>query len=212
LLIIFYYNREGFIESRIRKLIGELERTVYVQYAVPISESYKEPNGPEFNTNFFLGIVTDKNADAATQATAKPTIDLSIAVTNFTCAVKTAKFFNHETMEINITHVSRRGIPDFCFPDGRPKRRRKRRREVKTTEENPAKKQKVDGENEVSAEEQPNVENGETTSEVDNVPEEIVEIPEVPELNEIGGNDEWTRQDEQRITKKPKVTLMSRMG
>ena len=95
----FFINfREGFLESRIRKLSGELERTYNIAYAVPSTEKFNDPEEPRLNSNFFIGIVSSS-----------PTaiIDLSEAVCNFTFGVKSFKYFNEATMGLLISWSSK---------------------------------------------------------------------------------------------------------
>jgi len=194
---------EPFVESRIRKLIGELEKTVNVKYAIPVSANFHDPDGPELNSNFFLGLITEVNTVNGSQS-----IDLSLPVANFLYLVKNSGLFQPDDMGINISWVSRKKVPDFCFPDGRPKRTRKRKRvstgtpesKKAATEAGTTAESSADGEASGSTE---------TTEE----PAEVVEVPVVPELQEIeGAADHWSAAPTttQTTTKKPKVTLMSR--
>lgn len=102
----YFIFREPFVESRIRKLIGDLERTINVKYAVPISEKYRNPDGKEHNTNFFLGLVTE-TGNANSGYPNNQVIDLSPPVANFLQMVKTYDMYKEENMGIEISWVPR---------------------------------------------------------------------------------------------------------
>jgi len=207
---------EGYMESKIRKLIAELEKTINIKYAVPLADKFTDPDCDLPNSNFFLGLVTEKNSSDPTNQI----IDLSRPVANFTFLVKTYPIFNIDEMDIKVSWHKRTQLPNFCFPDGKPKRRRKRKRE-QTIDSSAQKIQKIDAESDVStnngSEDNQNKEDNEESNnttekeEVVEEEEEQVEIPVVPELVEIGGkNDQWNSVAVQEVTKKPKVTLMNR--
>ena len=134
---------------------------------------------------------------------------------------------------ISFHFLPRKRIPDFCFPDGRPKRRTRKRRRVNqnvsaakipaldspnpSTELADATAQPQNGT--ASSDPQNSTETDANGSEVnENAMEtekeeaEVVEIPQVPELQEIEGDtDGWQASAQpQTLTKKPKVTLMTR--
>ena len=94
---------ENFLESKVRKLTSELESTMNVQYAVPTADKFCDPDGPEFNTNLFLGLVLETN----TTSNPNPRIDLSPAVAKFLCEVRAYRGYNRDETIIDITWCPR---------------------------------------------------------------------------------------------------------
>ena len=94
-------ERDGFVESRIRILILEFEKTPNLMYAVPSTDKFSDPNGPPTNQSYFLGLVMKKVPDSNDK-----TIDLSYAVSSFTTLL--TSYPNYlPTMQIAITYKKR---------------------------------------------------------------------------------------------------------
>ena len=101
-------------------------------------------------------------------------------------------------------------LPDFCFPNGRPKRTRKRKHSS-ASDAGPAKKAKLDGGESTN-------ENGTPLGTGDSLTEEgasdpVNDLPPMQEMEEIGGaNPSWDTPAAVPTSsiRKPKVKLMNR--
>lgn len=125
---------EGWVESRLRFLISNLEQTPNLQYAHPFPSFFarhaKEESSDTIKTYctiFFMGLVVNLSEQGSR------TIDLTPAVSDFTQAVKEWPPKTPD-MDIKISYLLRKRLPDFVFEGGqRPKTKKKRKKEVKTT-------------------------------------------------------------------------------
>jgi len=187
---------EGFVESRLRFLIADLERTRNLEYAVPNVDKFTDPNSPHsFNTNFFIGLIFSADSDN--------TIDLSFAVASFKARLTQGKLHQvSEDQHVEISWKAWKNLPDYCFPEGRPKRRPKRpRSRAKSATEPPTKqaKSETDGEetnkNDSTSEskDSPSSTDQSTTTTEPTIEERVVEVPAVPMLSEMSGTeDHWS--------------------
>jgi poly(A) polymerase Pap1 len=112
-----YFFREGWIESRLRFLVLNLEQTPNMQYAIPypsgfqleiktissVNEEGQETSKNEHGSCFFIGL--QLNIQKSSQGGPK-TIDLTPAVTDFTQAVKEWPP-KSPSMDIRIKYVKR---------------------------------------------------------------------------------------------------------
>jgi len=132
---------EGWIESRLRFLISNLEQTPNLQYAVPFPTSFTN-NSTENGTTvycscFFLGLILN----LAKNNSGPKTVDLTPAVTDFSSAVKEWPT-RTPSMDIRVRYMHRSELPLFVFENGqRPKRRAQ---EKPSSESEIAKKRRVD--------------------------------------------------------------------
>eukprot|EP01114_Cavostelium_apophysatum_P005495 TRINITY_DN1654_c0_g1_i1.p1 TRINITY_DN1654_c0_g1~~TRINITY_DN1654_c0_g1_i1.p1 ORF type:complete len:636 (-),score=113.17 TRINITY_DN1654_c0_g1_i1:158-2065(-) len=122
---------QGWIESRLRFLVSNLEQTQNLQYAHPYPSSFPNnatsvgENGAEVVTSycsvFFMGLTLN-----FTNTAGPKTVDLTPAVTDFSSAVKEWAP-KTPSMDIRIRYIPRSELPLFVYTDGqRPKRRRDR--------------------------------------------------------------------------------------
>lgn len=124
---------EGWIESRLRFLISNLEVTPNLQYAHPYPNFYpcntvdKESGSVTLYCScFFMGLTL--NLPKTKEGSGPKTIDLTPAVADFTAAVKEWPG-KTASMDVRVRYVSRSELPDYVFEDGqRPKPPPKRKR------------------------------------------------------------------------------------
>lgn len=221
---------EGFIESRLRYLIQELEHTPNLKYAVPNVANFKEVGGShELNSNFFMGLVYDFSGSADKSKT----IDLSPAVINFKHTVMQYPKYAPD-MGIEISYKKWAKLPNYCFPDGIKKRRRTQKTpaaKVTKTDENSQPSSSIQVSNSNSLSTTPLTEelqndgslNGSlnsttgtttdptkadsSTGEGAPAEERVVEIPQDPNLLEIPGAEQWNVADA-GIPKRPTLNLL----
>jgi len=138
---------EGWIESRLRFLVLNLEQTDNIALAHPLPGANAKPkkeggeaSSEELCSCFFIGLSLN------IQKEGPKTIDLTPAVTDFTQVVKEwpAKT---ATMDLRVKYVKRTELPEFLFPNGERPKPAKRKKRDKPSEENleeKTKKQKVE--------------------------------------------------------------------
>jgi len=137
---------EGWVESRLRFLILNLEQTPNLKYAIPFPQSYQHnaldlTGSTIYQSSFFMGLTLNL---PKTPAGAPPaTVDLTPAVTDFVQAVKEWPQ-RTSTMDITVRYLRRAELPSFVFGEGErpvPQKRKKRDRPVDQTD---LKKRKLD--------------------------------------------------------------------
>ncbi|EGC37259.1 hypothetical protein DICPUDRAFT_150175 [Dictyostelium purpureum] len=124
---------EGWIESKLRFLISNLEMTPKMKYAVPFPKSFsnlihKESHPDQICTTFFMGLVFN----FPTTPGADKSVDLTKAVSEFTSTIKEwlRTQPNPETMaDIKVQYIKKKQLPSFIqseIPPAEPKVNKKR--------------------------------------------------------------------------------------
>lgn len=107
LLVFNVTQREGWIESKLRFLIQNLEQTPNVKYAMPNPTAfpcnYVEKDTTIWCTSFFMGLILDLSSDSSS---GPKTINLTPAVSEFVAAVKEWPS-RTPTMDIRVKYVRR---------------------------------------------------------------------------------------------------------
>jgi poly(A) polymerase len=136
---------EGWIESKLRFLILNLEKINNIEYVHPYPSSFLYPITENeailHSSSFFLGLALNIQKNS----TGPKTIDLTPAVVDFTQTIKewSSKL---PTMDIKVRYVKRDNLPDYVFENGQRPKLTKKKRENKhhiNTEET-IKKQKIE--------------------------------------------------------------------
>eukprot|EP01090_Pellita_catalonica_P015252 TRINITY_DN408_c0_g1_i1.p1 TRINITY_DN408_c0_g1~~TRINITY_DN408_c0_g1_i1.p1 ORF type:complete len:766 (-),score=108.03 TRINITY_DN408_c0_g1_i1:21-2318(-) len=110
---------KGFVESKLRHLIRQLEGMLYLKYGIPHPDHFDTgvPEGSKWThcTSFFFALVFDIGPDMPKN------VNLTPAVANFTRLLKSWPDVILDSMDVQITPVRRRHLPDAVFGDkGRP--------------------------------------------------------------------------------------------
>eukprot|EP01132_Coremiostelium_polycephalum_P010392 gene10392-12763_t len=108
---------EGWIESKLRFLISNLENTPNMKHAVPYPKNFenKTNNNPnQICTSFFMGLTFNFSSAPG----ADKSVDLTKAVTEFSSTIKDWKPRNVETMDIKIHYIKKKQLPAFVKDEG----------------------------------------------------------------------------------------------
>ncbi|KAF2078416.1 hypothetical protein CYY_000283 [Polysphondylium violaceum] len=134
---------EGWIESKLRFLVLNLEQTPNMKHAVPYPKNFENKtsnNANQMVTSFFMGLTFNfSNAPGADKS-----VDLTKAVTEYSAMIKdwlrTQK--NPETMDIKIHYIKRKQLPPFVKDEGPPKEELKASKKRLSANSNPAEAKK----------------------------------------------------------------------
>jgi len=122
---------EGWVESRLRFLILNLEQTQNLKYASPYPVSYQHNNIVEndrtiYCSSFFLGLTLDIPKTPLPGVPA--TVDLTPAVTDFVQIIKEWPQ-KDQTSDIKVRYLRRVDLPNYVFENGQkpivPKRKKR---------------------------------------------------------------------------------------
>jgi len=114
---------EGWVESKLRFLIMNLEQTPNVKFAHPFPSSFEnhvveQDKIANYISSFFMGLTLN-----FTNTSGPKTVDLTPAVSDFTTAVKEWTV-RTPSMEIKVKYLRRSDLPLYVFEGGqRPKRK-----------------------------------------------------------------------------------------
>jgi len=134
---------EGWIESKLRFLVLNLEQTPNMKHAVPYPKvfSNKTGNNPsQIVTSFFMGLTFNfSNAPGADKS-----VDLTKAVTEYSAMIKDwlRNQKNPETMDIKIHYIKRKQLPPFVKDEGPPKEELKASKKRLSANSNPSEAKK----------------------------------------------------------------------
>ncbi|KAK5578775.1 hypothetical protein RB653_008448 [Dictyostelium firmibasis] len=112
---------EGWIESKLRFLISNLESTPKMKFAVPYPKVFannlhKANNPDQICTSFFMGL----SFNFSNTPGADKSVDLTKAVTEFTGTIKEwlRTQSNPDTMDIKVQYIKKKQLPAFVKDEG----------------------------------------------------------------------------------------------
>ncbi|KAN0021863.1 hypothetical protein ACTFIU_004008 [Dictyostelium citrinum] len=140
---------EGWIESKLRFLISNLESTPKMKFAVPYPKGFtnnlhKANNPDQICTSFFMGLSFNfPNTPGADKS-----VDLTKAVTEFTSIIKDwlRTQPNPDTMDIKVQYIKKKQLPAFVKDEG-PEEPVKTTKKRSSTGEPSATRKKLKSEN-----------------------------------------------------------------
>eukprot|EP01094_Clydonella_sp_ATCC50884_P018558 TRINITY_DN3452_c0_g1_i3.p1 TRINITY_DN3452_c0_g1~~TRINITY_DN3452_c0_g1_i3.p1 ORF type:complete len:602 (-),score=122.15 TRINITY_DN3452_c0_g1_i3:379-2184(-) len=179
----------GWVEARLRVLVGKLEQTTFIGHAVPLPASFKDPKSEhEHSLTYFMGLEFDFEKEPVLKSVGR-SVDLTPAVREFTMTVM-EWHPRLPGMEVQVQCLRWKDLPDFVFPDGRPKKRKRK----KSSGDREAKRQKTSngesGTNEESgagdgASAKPEGEGGDEKPKIVTEPQPLVSVVEELDQDEL---------------------------
>lgn len=116
----------GWVEARLRVLVTKLEQATFMSHAVPLPASFTNPQSEhEHSLTYFLGLEFDFEKEPVLKSVGK-SVDLTAPVRDFTMTVM-EWHPRLPGMEIQVKCLRWKELPDFVFPDGRPKKRKRKK-------------------------------------------------------------------------------------